>query len=123
MPWSVNSLACDAVTYILQNSSRSDGFIRETREFLAREREAIATRFKDSPHIHWFPSCTSFMLGRLKGPHTAAGVCSALADRQILIRNCSNFNGLSEDYIRVSLKNSDANQRFSDILSDLLEVT
>jgi len=123
MPWSVNSLAGDAVTYILQNSSRSDRFIRETREFLTREREAIATRFKDSPHVHWFPSCTSFMLGRLKGPPTAGGVCNALADQRILIRNCSNFKGLSDSYIRVSLKDSDANQCFSDTLSDLLEVT
>jgi len=123
MPWSVNSLACDAVAYIFQNSSSADRFTGETREFLAREREAIATRFKDNPHIHWFPSCTSFMLGRLKGPHSAAGVCSALADRRILIRNCSNFKGLSDNYIRVSLNNSAANQRFSDILSDLLEVT
>ncbi len=123
MPWSVNSLACDAVAYIFQNSARADRFIGKTREFLTREREAIATRFKDSPYIHWFPSCTSFMLGRLKGPHTAAGVWRALADRQILIRNCSNFLGLSDSYLRVSLKNSEANQRFRDILSEFLEVT
>ena len=108
MPWSVNSLACDAVAYIFQNSARADRFTGETREFLAREREAIANRFKNSLHIHWFPSCTSFMLGRLKGPHTAAGVCRALADRQILIRNCTNFQGLSDRYIRVSLKDSAA---------------
>ncbi|MCP3952842.1 MAG: pyridoxal phosphate-dependent class II aminotransferase [Desulfobacterales bacterium] len=123
MPWSVNSLACDAVAYILQNSDRAEHFISETRGFLAREREAIAACFKDSPHIHWFPSCTSFMLGRLKGAHTAAGVCSALADRRILIRDCTNFKGLSDKYIRVSLKGTDANQGFSDILATFLEET
>jgi len=123
MPWSVNSLACEAVAYILQNSSRADRFIQDTRGFLKPEREAIAARFKDNPHIQWFPSCTSFILGRLTGPHTATAVCRALADQQILIRNCSNFKGLADNYIRVSLKNRDANRRFSDILSDLLEVT
>lgn len=123
MPWSVNSLACDAVAYIVQNRSRADRFIDATRQFLARERDAIANRFKESPHIDWLPSCTSFMLGRLTGTHTAADVCRVLADQKILIRNCSNFQGLSDSYIRVSLQGSDANQRFGDMLSDLLEVT
>lgn len=119
MPWSVNSLAGQAVAYILEDRSRADRFVRETRAFLAGERAAIAKRFEHSRHIQWYPSCTSFMLGRLKGAHTAGAVCAALADRRILIRDCSNFEGLSDSYIRVSLKSRADNQRFSDILTEL----
>ena len=121
MPWSVNSLACVAVAHILQNGAAAERFIRETRAFLKRERDVIANRFADSPHIQWYPSSTSFMLGRLKGPHTAEAVCSALAKQRLLIRNCSNFRGLSDRYIRVSLKSSPENQLFSEHLAAVLE--
>jgi threonine-phosphate decarboxylase len=123
MPWSVNSLACEAVAYILNNGDRTDSFIRETREFLAIERAAIEAFFKGSPHIQWFPSCTSFMLARLKGLHAATAVCTALATRRILIRNCSNFEGLSEKFIRVSLKSHAENRRLHEILSEVLETS
>ena len=33
-----------------------------------------------------------------------------LAEELILIRNCDNFQGLSDQYIRVSLKSPEANQ-------------
>jgi len=121
MPWSVNSLACDAVIYILQDRSRADHFVRETQLFLQGERDAIKDHFKDNPHIRWYPSDTSFMLARLAGMHTAEGICSALAQRQILIRNCSNFEGLSERYLRVSLKGGANNQRLCRVLTEALE--
>ncbi len=121
MPWSVNSLACEAVAYILNNGERADAFIRATRKSLVTERKAIETFFKDSLHIKWFPSCTSFMLARLNGQHTATTVCVALAARRILIRDCSNFEGLSARFIRISLKSSPENRRLCEILSDVLE--
>ena len=123
MPWSVNSLACEAVAWILENGDRAGSFIRETKRFLAIERTAIEAFFKESPHIRWFPSCTSFMLARLNKAHTATAVCADLADRRILIRNCSNFEGLSEKFIRVSLKSHTENRRFSKILSEILEAS
>ncbi len=121
MPWSVNSLAGEAVSYILNNRDRAESFIRATRAFLENERAAITAFFEGSPHIQWFPSSTSFMLARLNGTHTASQVCAALAARRILIRDCSNFEGLSDKFIRVSLKSSAENRRFSVILSDVLE--
>ncbi len=121
MPWSVNSLACEAVAYILQHKQKADHFVEETREFLDREREAILDRFTENPRIQWYPSCTSFMLARLKGGNTAETVWAALARQRVLIRNCSNFKGLTDRYIRVSLKGSQDNQRFCKILADLLD--
>ncbi|CAD7847364.1 MAG: hypothetical protein [Olavius algarvensis Delta 4 endosymbiont] len=121
MPWSVNSLACEAVVYILQNPSTADDFIQETQVFLARERELVLQRFAHHPSIQWYPSCTSFMLARLKSPHTAAKVHAGLARNLILVRDCSNFKGLTERHVRISLKNSAANKRFCVLLTELLE--
>lgn len=121
MPWSVNSLACEAVAFILQNESTANAFVEETQTFLVRERNRILTRYTGSPHIHWYPSCTPFMLAKLKGAHRGPQVCTELARHLILIRDCSNFMGLTECHIRVSLKSTAENQRFGDLLADLLE--
>jgi len=121
MPWSVNSLACEAVAYILRNKTAANAFVEETQAFLVHERNRILTRFAGSPHIHWYPSCTSFMLARLKGTHQAPPVCAELARHLILIRDCSNFMGLTDRHIRVSLKSTTENQRFIDLLSEQLE--
>ncbi len=120
MPWSVNSLACAAVAHILANNELANRFIQETRVFLDDERRALTTRFQDHPGIGWFRSETSFLLAHLTGIQTAERVCAELAQQQILIRNCSNFEGLSRQYIRVSLKSRAENRRLGDCLADIL---
>jgi len=121
MPWSVNSLACEAVTYVLQNESAANAFVKETQTFLVQERNRILSRFAGNPHVEWCPSCTSFLLACLKGDHRAKQVCAELARHLVLIRDCSNFMGLTDRHIRASLKSTGENQRFGDLLAELLE--
>jgi threonine-phosphate decarboxylase len=121
MPWSVNSLACAAVAYILDHPQRARRFVQATRTFLSREQASLLARFRDHPGIQWYPSATSFLLARLRGALTAKAVCTALAAQRVLIRNCANFEGLDDRYFRVSLKSSRENQHFGDILAGLLE--
>jgi threonine-phosphate decarboxylase len=52
---------------------------------------------------------------------TAEGVCAALAQERILIRNCSNFVGLSNEFIRISLKTSEINQMLTQKLRDIVD--
>jgi hypothetical protein len=49
------------------------------------------------------------MLAKLVNRHTSDAICQALLDERILIRNCSNFEGLSNYFIRISLKNKETN--------------
>lgn len=116
LPWSVNSIAQMAVIYLMTQNTEIDAFIQKTRTFLENERKAFATRLELSQHIKLFHSETSFILAKLSD-HTADDVCGALAAEGILIRNCSNFAGLSEQYIRVSLKTSEINRMLADKLS------
>jgi threonine-phosphate decarboxylase len=39
-----------------------------------------------------------------------------MADNRILIRDCSNFTGLSDAHIRISLKSESENRRAADLL-------
>ncbi|MCF8070284.1 MAG: pyridoxal phosphate-dependent class II aminotransferase [Desulfobacterales bacterium] len=108
MPWSVNSLAHAVVTYLMTNREIVDNFIQETRTMLDSEKNRFLDSFKDVERLKLYPSTTSFLLGRLKGK-TSEAVCEALADQGILIRNCANFQGLSNEYIRISLKMPEIN--------------
>jgi len=110
MPWSVNSLAQAAVVWLMENKNEVKEFIHNTRDFLNLEREKLESAFKDNNSIRFFTSCTSFILAELSGNYNAETICSALAKDRILIRNCSNFKGLSDRFIRISLKDSETNR-------------
>jgi threonine-phosphate decarboxylase len=108
-PWSVNALAQIGVRYLMEHESEVTAFTRQTHEFLEREKKRFSETFKTHPAITFFESSTSFLLGKLENRHTADAICHALLDDNILIRNCSNFKGLSNRFFRISLKNRETN--------------
>ncbi|QTA80458.1 putative threonine-phosphate decarboxylase, CobD-like [Desulfonema limicola] len=111
MPWSVNSLAQAAVVWLMENNQDIQEFIQNTRTFLQLEREKLEKDFYQNDSIRFFQSCTSFMLAELSpGHHNAEILCNILAKNKILIRNCSNFKGLSDRFIRISLKDGQINR-------------
>lgn len=116
LPWSVNSLAQAAVTYLMMRQEETDGFVDTTVRFLEKERQAISDAFETISGIRFFSSTTSFMLARLDENHTADEICRHLARHKILIRNCANFRGLSDRFIRISLKQHKENQRLAEKL-------
>ncbi|UCF92595.1 MAG: hypothetical protein JSW39_00115, partial [Desulfobacterales bacterium] len=93
-----------------------DAFIEKTRQFVAAEKKMFFAALDNVPGIKLFPSTTSFFLGRLQDPMTAADVCARLARERILLRNCANFRGLSNRFIRISLKSAQANRMLVDKL-------
>jgi len=113
LPWSVNSLAQMAVQYLMRQTTQVEKFIKNTVNFIARERDILFETFKNSSAIKLFPSNTSFILARLYGNLTADGLGNHLAQDRILIRNCANFNGLSDRFVRFSLKTSEINRMFA----------
>ncbi len=120
MPWGVNSLAQEAVCYLLTQTSATKGFIESTRDFVAAERHRFVEYFRNLPKIRFFPSETDFLLAELKGL-TADMVWTEMARHRILIRNCSNFNGLSDNFIRISLKNREENEKAADLLKQIVK--
>jgi threonine-phosphate decarboxylase len=56
---------------------------------------------------------------RLPDGLTTKVVCRHMADHGILIRDCSNFKGLSKAYIRISLKSAAHNREVVDRLVQL----
>ncbi|MGE0086838.1 MAG: threonine-phosphate decarboxylase [Desulfococcaceae bacterium] len=116
MPWSVNSLALNAVVWLMDHREITDRFVAESRTFLETERKNFFHTLASVSHIRLFPSCTSFILARLNGLRNSEEICSALAREKFLIRNCANFRGLSDRFIRISLKTSEINRMLAEKL-------
>lgn len=120
LPWSLNSLAQETVVHLMTRREIIDPFVADCRRRLDRERKEMTARLGSSPGLEVFPSCTSFLLLRLRRGHAAGDVCAALAGERILIRNCANFTGLSERFIRISLKTPEINRMLAERLERLL---
>jgi threonine-phosphate decarboxylase len=116
LPWSVNSLAQAAVTFLMSSSEEIEDFLDRTRRYVRSETARLAARLSACPDLKMVPSSTIFSLVRLPEAQTASQIASRLLDSRILIRNCANFAGLSERYIRISLKRPEENDRLVDRL-------
>lgn len=96
-PWSVNALAQEAGAWLVEHSPRLvdiGAYLREAQ----RLREAL----NGIPGIEVAPTQTNFMLATIR-PRTAAELKAYLAEEHgILIRDASNFRGLSVHHFRVA---------------------
>ena len=61
-----------------------------------------------------YPGSANFLLF-----HGRKGLKEALLDRKILIRDCSNFKGLSRGYYRICIRTQEENERLKEILYSL----
>ena len=94
-------------------------FVKRTHGFLAHEREKIYRRLEKLSWIQLFPTPTTYILARLAPPVCAEALCEHLLSKHIVIRNCANFNGLSNEYIRMSLKSGIHNTKLAEVLNEI----
>jgi len=109
LPWSTNSLAQLAIDYIADRKVMIQAFINETRNYIAGQRQQFCHAIEKAADFRVFKAQASFMLLKLQGELTANDVWQKLAKDKILIRSCANFHGLSDRFIRISLKTPEAN--------------
>ncbi len=119
LPWSVNAIAQAAVKYVLEDES-AGRFLDETRRFVDTEKELFIQRFNDNPNIKFFSGTVYYIIAKLAPPHSAAALCRALESDKFLIRNCANFIGLPENFVRFSLKDRDTNMLIADKVTEFL---
>lgn len=90
---------------------KEDTYVRESEAFVVREREWLAGELKKLG-IRVFPSKADFLLLYTRHP-----LAKELLAERILIRDCSNFRGLSEGYYRVAVKKREENMRLLDAVA------
>ncbi|MGD9309014.1 MAG: pyridoxal phosphate-dependent class II aminotransferase [Desulfosarcina sp.] len=116
LPWSVNALAQAAVAWLMGHPHDVAQFLASTRAFIEKEKRRIEESIHQESQARCFSSATSFILMRLPRGMKAAAVGAHMAGQRILIRDCTNFIGLSDAFIRVSLRSETENRRAMDLL-------
>lgn len=115
-PWSVNSLALAAGVAALQDS----GHNQQTVEYICRERRRFSDRLTEMKQLKVYPSGTNFLLLEITDGMSAMELRDRLLHQCLLIRDCTNFVGLSAEFFRVAVRTTEENERLLEALKGIL---
>ncbi|WP_224959980.1 threonine-phosphate decarboxylase CobD [Geomonas subterranea] len=105
-PWSVNTAAQVAGIASLADAE----YCRRTRSYVDGERVRLAAALADIPGLRVFPGRANYLLVRILREGVTAGVLrKALLAKGMLIRDCSNFQGLDQSFFRVAVRLKEEN--------------
>jgi threonine-phosphate decarboxylase len=106
-PWPITSLASDAVCAALQDNAYAEETRRKNhlrRTWLERE----LARLK----ILTYPSSTNFLLLRFAAEVDVHLLWEKMiAEEQIVLRSCANFEGLAAGHLRIAVRSDAENER------------
>ena len=106
MPWSVNQLAIQAGCYLLQHEDEYELDL----EGLLDECDYVGRRLTEIGGMEVWPSKTNFLLVQLRNGKASALKDYLAREHQILIRDCSNFEGLDERFFRIAVQSPEENE-------------
>jgi threonine-phosphate decarboxylase len=115
-PWSVNTAAQVAGVASLKDRD----YCERSRSYIAEERERLAAGLAGFPWLKVYPSRANYLLAELTNGMPVAALRSRLMAKGILIRDCSNFQGLDERFFRVAVRLREENER---LLAELKSIT
>jgi histidinol-phosphate aminotransferase len=107
-PWSVNGLACAALAAW---ANQAAGHTAHRVQELTTTRERLTAALALLPGVRVWPSAANYLL--LQVPNGPA-VLADLAQHGIAVRPCHSFPGLSQDHLRVAVRDPADNQRLID---------
>ena len=113
--WNVNFLAQKAGVAALSDEK----FLQNTRIWLEAEQKYFVEKLSELP-IKIFSPSVNFILIRLQSKELAAVVLKKLRDKKILVRNCANFLGLDERYLRLAIRTRAENNFLLEALREIL---
>jgi len=98
IPWSVNSLAQDAANVVIKNVSH----IKKSNLIIKKELKYLENSISMLNGFECISSSTNFIL--IKTKYDSTKLQRKLLKSKILIRDCKNFRGLDNHYIRIAVK-------------------
>ena len=116
-PWSVNTLAQSVAAEAL----RDDDYCRLTRSTCRRLRRELTDGLARIAGLKVYGSAANYLLVRcLDGPD-AEELYAKLLTRGIVIRRCTNYQGLDRSYVRVAVRTAEENRLLIEALQDSVE--
>jgi threonine-phosphate decarboxylase len=113
IPWSVNSLAQDAANVALKNKSH----LAKSNLIIKKELQYLTNKISKIEGYDCNKSFTNFILIKTKKDST--NLQKKLLGKKILIRNCKNFRGLNNHYIRIAVKSHKDNLKLIKALESI----
>jgi len=98
IPWSVNSLAQNAANTALKNKSH----LTKSKLVIKKELKYLKNKIAKLDGFECHDSSTNFIL--IKTKYDSTKLQKKLLKHKILIRDCKNFRGLNNHYIRIAVK-------------------
>jgi len=112
-PWSVNALAAVAGAAALQDR----GHMAETLRTVDQERDFLFSALASIPGLNPFPSAANFLLLDISGSGMSSfELVEKMAGLGILVRNCANFYGLDDNFVRVAVRTRAENKILAESL-------
>jgi len=116
VPWSVNVIAQQAAEYILGDET----YINKTRRLIERERNFLFAEVAKIRNLKPYPSVTNFLLIKIENKNlTSSFLTKKLIGRGFLIRDCANFRGLNNKFIRIAVHSHKENLKLLKALKEL----
>ena len=112
-PWTVNCLAQAVGAYLLRAQQK----IKEIREAVNKETEFLFGQLSRIGGLKSYPPEANFILVRIETDLSSSKLREDLAQKGILIRDCSNFTGLNDKFFRVAVRKREENLRLIDSLT------
>ena len=114
IPWSVNSLAQDAANAVIKNTSH----IKKSNLIIKKELKYLENAISILNGFECISSSTNFILIKTKNDSTK--LQTKLLKNKILIRDCKNFRGLDNHYIRIAVKSHKDNVKLVAALEKII---
>ncbi|MDR0745609.1 MAG: pyridoxal phosphate-dependent class II aminotransferase [Mediterranea sp.] len=118
MPWSVNRLAIEAGLYLTE---RNITYSMDIQTYLA-EANRLKEALEATGAIDVRPTDTHYMLARLRFGKAKALKDFLVNEHGFLIRDASNFEGLSEGFFRVTAQSPEENKKLVDYINEWLDL-
>lgn len=115
-PWNVNTLAQCAGVAALNDRA----YYISTKEFVSRVKDDFYSQLCLIEGCKPYKPSVNFILIDITGTElSSAQIRTILAGMNILVRDCSNYPGLNDKYIRVAVKQPDQNSRLINALKQI----
>jgi threonine-phosphate decarboxylase len=113
IPWSVNSIAQEAANTVLKNKS----YLVKSNLIIKKELNYLINKISKLEGYDCSKSSTNFIL--IKTKKNSTNLQKKLLEKKILIRDCKNFRGLNNHYIRIAVKSHKDNLKLVKALENV----
>jgi threonine-phosphate decarboxylase len=116
-PWAMNTLSIEAGKFLLKHGTPA---VQNLDEYL-EETDRFRSNLRDIKGLRVFETKTNFMLCEMEAIKASALKYYLIHEHGMLIRDCSNFYGLSEFFFRVSTQRPEENDALVAAIQEYLK--